>query len=140
MNEVVEAGACVSEVVPRPVETGADTGGAVTVEVDREGRFGQGWQRVIDELIDWASNPEQFADEGIDAPSRETLRLAGKLALELRDNGLPSPDRIVPDPNGGLVFEYDTAQGASEYHIWDDGSIDFCMFDDTRLVSRHILF
>jgi len=100
---------------------------------------GEQWQQVLDQLIDWALQPELIADEGIDAPSRKTLRLAARLAIALRDAGRPTPDRIVPDPNGGLVFVYEVANGASEFHIWDDGSVDYCIFDDTRLVSRHIL-
>ena len=64
------------------------------------------WQRVIDhKLIEWGWNTREFDEEGVEPPSREIVRLAIDLAERFRDAGFPAPDSVVPDPNGGIVFE-----------------------------------
>ena len=65
-------------------------------------------------------------------------RIADRLTTELTDFGVRPPDSVVNDPNGGIVFTYDMANGGeAELHVWDDGDVDLCIFKGTRLVSRH---
>lgn len=98
------------------------------------------WQKLIDyQLIEWGWNPEQFADEGIDPPTRDTVQLAIGLAESLRDAGLAVPSSVVPDANGGIVFERREKDLAEVFHVWDDGTIEYQCFHGTRLIERRPL-
>lgn len=89
---------------PLAVETNADKESLITRGADNEAR--DQWQRLIDhELTEWELDPARFDDDGIEPPSRQIIRLAIALAEGFRDEGLPAPDSVVPDPNGGIVFE-----------------------------------
>jgi hypothetical protein len=58
------------------------------------------------------------------------------LAEKFRDEGLPVPDRIVPDPNGGIVFERREGDVSEVIHVWDNGSVEYIRFHGTQLAER----
>jgi len=98
------------------------------------------WQSLIDHtLIEWGWNPSQLEDDAVEPPSREIIRLAIDLAQGLRDRGLPTPDRVVPDPNGGIVFERHENGMREVFHVWDDGTVEYQRFHGRRLVERSAL-
>src|SRR5260221_10403479 len=88
------------------VSTKADTGSPITRNGIAGEQGDEHWQNLINQLIEWAVYPELVADEGIDAPSRDTVQLAAELALTLKRAGIDCPESIVLDPNGGVVFQY----------------------------------
>ena len=129
-----EANPLVSLPLPEVVPTGVDTESPVT---PRDERARQSWQELIDhKLIEWGRNPDQLDDEGVEAPRSEILRLAIHLAERFRDEGFPPPHRVVPDPNGGVVFERREQEVSEVYHIWDDGTVEYQRFEGTRLIQR----
>ncbi len=95
------------------------------------------WQRFIDILMEWRRDPNQVQDAGIDPPSLETIGQAIVMAKRLRDSGLPAPTQIVPDPNRGIVFERHDNDVSEEYHFWDDGVVEYMLFQGSKLVERH---
>lgn len=98
------------------------------------------WERVIDDtLIAWGCDPSHLEDEGIDPPSRETIYRAILLAQAYRDEGRPSPDSVVPDANGGVVFERREGSISEVLHVWEDGTIEYQLFQGSRLMERRIL-
>ena len=98
------------------------------------------WQDVIDrKLIEWGRSPSPIEDMGVDPPTKETIQRAIRLAETLRDEGVPAPESVVPDPNGGIVFERREGNLAEVYHFWDDGTIEYQRFEGTRLVERRTL-
>jgi len=98
------------------------------------------WQKLIDyKLIEWGWNTAQFEDEGIEPPTRDIVQRAIALAEALRDAGLAAPDSVVPDPNGGIVFEYREKAVTHVYHVWDDRTIEYQCYAGTRLIERHAL-
>ncbi len=117
---------------PRPDEA--------PVGEERESTWREAWDQVIDhKLIAWGSDPSQLEDEGIDPPTREIIYQAIRLAQEYRDAKCPAPDSIVPDPNGGIVFERREKDVSEVLHIWEDGTTEYLFFRGTRLVERRIL-
>ena len=95
------------------------------------------WQRVIDEILEeWGRNPAEIEDAGIDAPSDEVIALAIAVAQRLRTLDVPAPTRVVPDPNGGIIFRRQENDMSEEYHFWEDGSIEFLLFDGAKLIER----
>lgn len=97
----------------------------------------QAWQHLIDyRLIDWGSNPNQLADIGVDPPSGETIDRAISLAKRFQQRGFPPPDKVVPDANGGIVFERREQDIAEVLYIWDDGTAEYQRFQGCELVER----
>jgi hypothetical protein len=100
----------------------------------------EGWQEIIDrKLIEWGRDPARLEDEGVEPPTKETLQRAIHLAEAFRDEGLPNPNSVVADPNGGIVFERRERNMSEVFHLWDDGSMEYQRFEGTRLVERRAL-
>lgn len=97
----------------------------------------QEWQQLIDyRLVEWGCSSDPWDDEGVDPPSPETITRAIELAQRFQAQGLPAPDSVVPDANGGIVFER-REQGISEVlHIWCDGTAEYQQYQGARLVDR----
>ena len=119
------------------METNADTESPITRDDNSNIHAADGWQHLIDQhLTRWEATSLAFDDEGIEPPSWEIIRLAIHLAERCRDLGWAAPDCVVPDPNGGIVFER-RENGLSEVlHVWDDGTVERQLFRGTRLVER----
>ncbi len=125
----------ISAPLANAVPTGADTGSPVTRKADPAAR--EKWQEIIDYiLIEWGCDPGQFEDEGIEPPSRRTIQLAINVARSLREAGLAPPIRVVPDAHGGIVFERQEKEVFETFRISADGSLESCLFQNTRLVHR----
>jgi hypothetical protein len=96
------------------------------------------WQRLIDEkLIEWGRHPEQFEDEdGYKAPSADNLVRATEFVLFCRDHDVAPARRVAPDGEGGLVFEWYDGTVKTYVEIHADGSKEYLMFDDCKLIGR----
>ena len=93
------------------------------------------WDDYLDKLADLGRNP--IADDGVTPPSDEVIRLASKLTEWTRDDGITQPpDSVVPDPNGGIVFEWRGNDLTQVLHVWDDLTVDFQDFRGSQLVER----
>lgn len=146
MKTIAEPRPLISLPVGRAVQTRVDSESPATRETsrdqgDRDRQIRERWQKLIDEkLLEWLRDPCEVQDEGIEQPSGTILRLAIDLAEKFRDDGLAPPDRVVPDPNGGILFER-RADGVTEvFHIWeDDGTVEYQRFDNSKLVDRREL-
>jgi hypothetical protein len=98
--------------------------------------FATKWQSLVDDtLIDWGLLSDRPWGDEITPPSREVVSKAAKLAQKMKD--LPSPDRVVPDGDGGIVFEHRSNAGVEVMHVWDDGSVEYYRLTDGRVVERH---
>ena len=92
----VEANPFISAPVRDLVGTSAASESPNTRDYGREDAFREAWRKIIDgRLIEWGCYPAKLADEGVDPPTAETLKLAIDLAGQLRGTGwLP---QTVPD-------------------------------------------
>ena len=121
-----------------PVETGiiAETLATGTRERDA---IKASWQRLIDTfLVEWGKDPLQLEDqeEGIAAPSRQSIDCACRLGLLMRDSEEPAPDRVVPDGDGGISFERHDGDLFLSLDIHADQTLELVTFRDCQLVSR----
>lgn len=95
------------------------------------------WNEIIfDQLIRWAQNPSQLADEHIELPSARAIDLAIKLAKSMRDNDMLLPLRVVPTGDGGIAFERWHESVFESIEIDEDGSIELMVFEDSKLKLR----
>lgn len=126
-----------NQITPPPervVNTGVD------FDARMPNRWGQAWQRVIDEkLLLWLHRPELLEDDDQIPPTGTVLRIAMDIAEKFRDADAPPPAKVIVDANGGIVFERREADEAQVIHIWDDQTVDFLKFRGSQLVSRYPL-
>lgn len=95
------------------------------------------WQQVIDEkLVEWATNADYFADEEFEGPLPDVVSLAVRFARQLRDSKQPPPHRVVPDADGGIVFEIASGEISEKIHFWDDGEVEYMVFRAGKVVER----
>ncbi len=66
-----------------------------------------GWGALVNQLVEWDRDPHRFDGDVFEPPRRTVIQFACRLAELLRNEGLPSPARVVPNGEGGLVFECD---------------------------------
>jgi hypothetical protein len=126
--------------VERGVPTKVNTEALISRDDGRAKANRDAWQRLIDEkLLDWLREPSQLEDEYIEAPNPTIIRLSLDLAEKYRDEGLPAPDTMVPDPNGGIVFERYEGDVSEVLHVWNDGSVEYMQFQGTKLTERQPL-
>jgi len=122
------------------VQTNIDADTPATGDSERDRETCEKWQNLIDHtLIEWGRNPGQFDDEGVETPNGDIIHSAIVLAEQFRDDRLTPPDSVVPDPNGGIVFERRESDVSEVVHVWDDGIIEYQCFHGTRLVERRVL-
>ena len=122
------------------VGTRADTNSPATNDRNGVVSYHDAWQRLIDDkLMKWLHDPSQLDDDGVDAPTGTILRLVIDHAERFRDQALPPPDSIVPDCNGGVVFERREDDVVEVFHFWQDGTLEYQQFRGTTLIERSAL-
>jgi hypothetical protein len=120
--------------------TGAADGQTLASVTSDQQREQDRWQEFIDRrLIEWGRDSSSLEDEDIVPPSAEVIRLACQLAKFLRDKGSPAPLRVVPDGDGGIVFERHDGPYYEIIEINADGSIDWASLRNARLLDRQRL-
>ena len=119
------------------VSTSVAIGAPITRDYGRIDKASEEWQVLIDyQLIEWGRDPGQLENEEIQPPSKSTIQLAIRLAGMLSKPGLPAPTRIVPDAHGGIVFERQGRNVFESIRISADGTAEYCVFENSRLVER----
>jgi hypothetical protein len=133
---VVEHGTSISPHLTPAVATGVDCETPVTGRSEADG-----WDQCIDgKLIEWGRTPAFFGDEDeIIPPAPEIVSLATKIAGAYREMKFPAPDNVVPDGDGGIVFELSIGTMKEFIHIWDDGNVEYYRTSGTELVERYQL-
>lgn len=137
MLPIKEMKPLVSGALPFAVPTRVDKETPVTPRFRQDWQRAQEWQKLIEyRLIEWRCNPSQLDEEGTVTPSRETIQLAIDLATLMSKAVLPAPTRIVPDAEGGIVFERQEKGVFESIRISADGSMEHRVFENCRLVFR----
>jgi len=131
----LDAHATITEPVLNDVAEGFAVNQALYISEHEENRLV--WQHIIDrQLIEWVVNPGQFEDDELEPPSREIVALASRFLLLMRDQRMPPPHRVVPDGEGGIVFERKEPPVFEVFEISRDGSIEYSLFVNSQLKTR----
>ena len=119
------------------IETSATRLSDVWQESNKE--VDESWEKVLNEkFIEWANHPEDFLDEGLIPPSRETISLAHEYVMKpFRKLRIPPP-QVVPDAHGGIVFERKDKGISESIRVRADSHIEYCRFNDGKLVDRRL--
>lgn len=129
--------ACVTAPLRSAMVTTADVISPVTRGREVDDQRNEDWQSWIDHrIVEWGRDPRQVDDDDLRLPTRVAVDCAVRLANLLNQQGLAPPTRIVPDANGGIVFERVGDRVFESIRISEDGMAEQCVFQDTRLVVR----
>ncbi len=110
---------------------------ALATEARKRERHRAPWQEIIDnKLIEWGRDLSQLEDEDIVPPTDTAIHQASQLAIACRDRAHAPPDRVVPNGDGGIVFERWQGLVSETLEVFEDGSIEYAKYIDCRLQSR----
>lgn len=92
------------------------------------------WESMIDDrLIDWAQHRDEFALDGLIAPSDHAISKAYKLLKFMRDHNWPLPTSVIADGEGGVVVENRRDPVYQRIEISDRGDMQLVTFRDRRM-------
>ena len=138
--DTVDSDTLMSPLPTASVQTNVDPAILSSRNTHSENLRREAWQQLINQqLIEWGRDAGQFEDEGVEPPTRATVQRAIDVARKLSDAGLPAPNSVVPDANGGIVFERREKDCVAVIHVWDDGMVEYQRFHGTRLIERRPL-
>lgn len=94
------------------------------------------WDELVDSyLIEWGRDPSRFDGEEIVPPTEASIGRACEVAGLCRDGAWPPPLRVVPDGEGGVVFERRVGDIFESLEILADGRVELNTFKDCRLLE-----
>lgn len=102
-------------------------------------RSAEDWRRFDLQLTHWERQPDELEDEGVEPPSSEALLLIREVSSALQELDVEPPLRIVPNCDGGAVFEWRDAPLLWLLEVERDGSLELSVFRAARLVTRYRL-
>lgn len=109
-------------------------------------RFDQGLKRAQERVLGWSRDAAFLADDGFEAPSRNSILRAIEIIDRLREQVM---DRVAPaattllnlkgvslGSGGEISFELGSGGLAVTYRIDTDGAVTELLFKNNRLVGR----
>jgi|GEM_PF-1577474 len=127
---------------PTEPATGAASDDSLVTAGQNEGEVvRKAWNTLIDsKLIEWGRDPSLLEDDELIPPSRAAIQRAVDLAIRLRDEEkLPAPKRVVPDGDGGVVFERWEGEISESFEISESGGIEYVLCRNGSVAERRIV-
>lgn len=95
------------------------------------------WQEIIDEtLVEWGRHPELVEEDDLIPPSARAVQTACRVAMAYRDHVKPPPKRVVPDGDGGIVFERWSGSVSESLEVACDGQLEYVSCHNGVVVGR----
>lgn len=69
------------------------------------------WEPAVHKMVAFQSLGDNWDGQGAQAPSEEVLKSAIGLAYTLYEQGVDPPSRVVPGPEGSVIFEWQAPDG-----------------------------
>ena len=116
----------------------ADSSGETLADSWKASKNREGWERIInDRLVEWGHNPPPFDEDGLVPPTADVIGKACKLATRYRDDaGFVPALRVLPDGDGGIVFEWRFGEQFLSLEITPDEEPILNVFDNCQLVAE----
>lgn len=96
------------------------------------------WQKIIHEyLLDWCLRGMPELEDDLQPPTRDTLVAAIQVADKMRAVGAPPPSRVLPNGEGGIIFERFVypQQIYQAFEIFKDLTTELRTYKDSKLVE-----
>lgn len=97
------------------------------------------WNSCQAVLQRWIGEVGTWDEDGLVPPSKQTIQFAMKLIGRLRGMEFECPTRVVPDGEGGLVFERRNSTSFKAIRVRSDDIIEFYNFQDSQLIDSFIV-
>lgn len=99
------------------------------------------WQAIIDgKLIEWGRNSLHGSDvEEVVPPSKLSVTTAAQIACIMRDRSGFPPTTVVPDGDGGIVFEWQYGPFLMRAEFLEGGGVEVTEFENGEFKSREPL-
>jgi len=97
------------------------------------------WDQLLQSTLgEWINRPAEPIDEdGYTPPTHETIELAWNVGRKLRDTKIDVPHAIIPNANGGVVFEWRGVIGVYEsLDIENDASFYYYVIHNLKVMLR----
>lgn len=95
------------------------------------------WETIVDKyLIEWGKNPSVIEEYDLAPPTGPILLRSIELARACAADGWPAPQRVLPDGDGGVIFERGTGAVFQSLRVDRDGRIELLTFHNSKLVAR----
>lgn len=92
------------------------------------------WSSIVDQpLIDWGLHPGNVDEDGLVSPAGEAIATAYGLVDFMRQEGEPVPTAVIPDGEGGIVFENKVDPIYQRFEIDNSGRLMFLEFENCKL-------
>jgi hypothetical protein len=131
------ADATISERIGSPFQTSDEASPTLTMAADIRLKNQAAWQAVYDDtLMEWGLDVSRFVEAGLTPPSAKAISVACQVAKMLRDGGAEAPLRVVPNGDGGLVFERSKGEVFETLEIQEGGAVEWASFRNSRLHAR----
>lgn len=69
------------------------------------------WEPAVQKMVAFQHLGDDWDGQGAQAPSEEVLKSAIGLAYTLYQQGIDPPSRVVPGPDGSVIFEWQDPDG-----------------------------
>ena len=89
-------------------------------------------------LIPWATKGVEV-DDDLRPPSAVSLRAAATLVCQWRDVGLPPPTAVLPDGDGGILFEQRAGRTSIQFYVLHDGVVEVSHYGPDGRLLDHVL-
>lgn len=123
--------------VRRTHPTKAASDASLESEEDRFAERREGWSKMIDRyLVEWGRDPALLEDEDFEPPALDTISRAIEVAQNAAERGLPPPLRVLPDGDGGIVFERSEGTVFESIKVREDGSVHLLSYRGNELRAK----
>jgi hypothetical protein len=94
------------------------------------------WGELDRQLVDWLDDPSAAVDPDGIAPSKTSIRIARRLVAAFLLYREAIPSAVVPDANGGIIFEWLLGRESRSIEISEAGYLEEVLIRNGRRVSR----
>ena len=100
----------------------------------------KGWQGIITYLSNWWYGVPGMEEEGLTPPTKQVLAHAISIAKSLEKQPIEPPSRVVPNGEGGIIFEHYGYSGNDRIYetieIFDNLNVELSYYKNSRLISK----
>lgn len=100
-----------------------------------------GWQKIVDvHLRNWWYGVPGLEEEGLVSPTRTVLNAAIKIVEALAEQSFDPPSRVVPNGEGGIIFERYERRGQDQIYetieIFKNLEMELSLYKNSKLLLR----
>jgi len=98
------------------------------------------WESVVARTLSlWIADPSLLQAEEIDPPDQSLIEKVKRFSLEKLGSQFPAPDRVLPNGDSGVAFEWDDGVNYTCLEFKKDDTIEVVKTDGDQIVRQRSL-